>query len=92
MTMSNTTTTTSRDALIPDRIDVSLQHLAAGFDEWARRWADNPGEFREILDSNGRPLTGYGERCATYLSWLLVELSASAVAGDETAAQLGGEA
>ena len=74
------------------RIDVSLHHLAAGFNEWARRWADSPSEFGEILGNDGRPLVDYGERCAAYLSWLLVELSAGAVAGDETAAQLGGEA
>lgn len=58
------------------RIDVSLHHLAAGFNEWARRWADNPNEFGAILGDDGRPLVDYGERCAAYLGWLLVELSA----------------
>lgn len=68
MTMSNTTTTTSRDALIPDRIDVSVQHLARAFDEWERRRTDDPQWFEEVIRN--------GSDRAAYLGWLLVELSA----------------
>lgn len=63
--------------LTPARIEVNIDHLATAFNEWARRYADNPDEFGEILGDDGRPVADYGQRCAVYLSRLLVELSAT---------------
>lgn len=31
------------------------------FNEWARRYAENPDSFKEILDEDGRPFDDYGE-------------------------------
>lgn len=50
------------------------QRLVLAFDEWAKRYAENPSEFENILDENGNVIEGYGEKCATYLTELLNEL------------------
>ena len=43
------------------------QRMALAFDEWALRYARAPEEFDNILDKDGKPVEGYGERCAVYL-------------------------
>ena len=45
-------------------MNAEQKQMAAIFDEWARRYAENPSEFGEILDAEGKAVTGYGERCA----------------------------
>lgn len=54
------------------------QRLAVIFNEWARRYAENPDEFDEVLDADGKPVTDYGDRCAIYLTELENELFPSA--------------
>lgn len=48
--------------------------MAAIFNEWARRYADNPAEFGGVLDEEGRPFKDYGESCAAYFERLDAEL------------------
>jgi hypothetical protein len=50
------------------------QYLAAVFDEWAKRYAENPDEFGSILDDDGKPVEDYGLRCAIYFDQLVSEL------------------
>ena len=50
------------------------QRLAAIFNEWARRYAEDPDSFGEILDADGQPVTDYGERCAVYFEQIAAEL------------------
>lgn len=46
------------------------------FDEWLNRYATNPEEFNtELLDEEGKPIEGYGERCAVYFEKLNNELT-----------------
>ena len=52
------------------------QYLAAVFDEWAKRYAENPDEFGAILDDDGKPVEDYGLRCAIYFDHLVSELFA----------------
>jgi hypothetical protein len=40
--------------------------MANIFNEWARRYAENPNEFGAIVDEHGKPVEGYGQRCAIY--------------------------
>lgn len=54
---------------------LNLKQLAEIFDEWARRYAEDPQSFSEILDSNGKPATDYGERCAVYFEQLAREVA-----------------
>ncbi len=53
---------------------ITTQRLAALFNEWARRYAENPSEFSEIIDENGNPVKDYGENCVVYLQKLQEEL------------------
>ncbi len=51
------------------------ERMAAIFNEWARRYADNPEQFTlDILDKDGRPVADYGEACAVYFEQLDGEL------------------
>jgi hypothetical protein len=53
---------------------VILQRMSIIFNEWANRYADNPDEFGEILDENGRPFEDYGDGCAAYFDQIGTEL------------------
>jgi len=55
-------------------MNVTQQRMAAIFNEWAKRYAENPSEFSEVLDENGNPVKGYGENCAIYFEKLAKEL------------------
>jgi hypothetical protein len=48
--------------------------LAKIFNEWARRYADDPKSFSEILDGDGNPIDDYGDRCAEYFCKLEAEM------------------
>lgn len=48
--------------------------LAAIFNEWARRYAADPGSFGEILDADGKPVTDYGQQCAVYFEQIYDEI------------------
>lgn len=60
-------------------MNLSRTQLAAVFNEWAMRYADNPEEFGEILDEDGIPVEDYGERCALYLEQLAGEMQGSGI-------------
>lgn len=47
------------------------------FDEWARRYSENPDDFQNILDENGNPVEGYGESCALYFAMIAQEMDAN---------------
>lgn len=55
---------------------MTLLDLSAAkvFDEWARRYADDPRGFSETLNDAGRPVVDYGERCVVYFNLLVKEL------------------
>jgi len=55
------------------------KRMAAIFNEWARRYAENPDAFSEILDEDGNPVSDYGERCARYFEELEGEMVAEGV-------------
>lgn len=47
-------------------MNTTQQMMADIFNEWARRYAENPNEFGAILDAEGEPVEDYGERCVLY--------------------------
>jgi hypothetical protein len=51
--------------------------MARVFNEWARRYADNPAEFGEQLDGDGKPFDDYGDACAAYFARLADEMDAT---------------
>lgn len=44
------------------------------FNEWAKRYAENPDEFDSVLDEDGRPVLDYGARASVYFWKLYNEL------------------
>lgn len=48
--------------------------IAAVFNEWAKRYADDPDQFGPILDTDGRPIEDYGARCAAYFMQVAVSI------------------
>ena len=54
-------------------ITTTTENLSAAFTLWAERYANDPDSFTDVLDSNGKPVTDYGERCAAYLTKILRE-------------------
>ena len=48
--------------------------MAAIFNEWAKRYADNHSEFSDILNENGDIVKDYGESCVIYFEKLAKEL------------------
>lgn len=47
-------------------MNIDSDNLASVFDEWAKRYAENPQEFADILDATGKVIDGYGEQCQLY--------------------------
>jgi hypothetical protein len=58
-------------------METTQKRMAAIFNEWAKRYSENPDQFDEILDSNGKPVTDYGERAANYFTKLAQEMDAA---------------
>lgn len=56
---------------------IALKRMAVVFDEWLRRYADDPTTFGEVLGEDGRPVEGYGDRCAVFFDRLTAELDAT---------------
>ncbi len=48
--------------------------MAAVFNEWARRYAEAPETFGEILDQQGRPISDYGLRAARTFARIAAEI------------------
>ena len=55
---------------------MSEQQMAAVFNEWARRCAEAPETFTEILDQQGRPIPDYGLRAARTFAHIAAEMQA----------------
>lgn len=47
---------------------------AAVFDEWARRYAEDPDQFTDVLDDQGKPISDYGSLCAAYFDKVATDL------------------
>jgi hypothetical protein len=58
-------------------MNVNKSQMASVFNEWARRYAERPEDFGEILDEDGKPVKDYGERCAIYFHENATELEAA---------------
>jgi hypothetical protein len=52
----------------------NLERMAQVFNAWAERYAENPSEFSDVLDSDGNPVSDYGDSCAIYYDKLSREL------------------
>jgi len=50
------------------------EKMARIFDEWAKRYAEEPDEYSEILDEDGNPVGDYGECSAEYFDEIAKEL------------------
>jgi hypothetical protein len=50
--------------------------MAAIFNEWANRYADDPSSFAAILGEDGRPIADYGELCTVYFEKIMADLDA----------------
>lgn len=55
-------------------MNITQQRMAMVFNEWAKRYAENPDEFNPVLDENGEPVTDYGENAARYFEQIAAEM------------------
>lgn len=55
-------------------LTVTQQRMAAIFNEWMERYARHPEQFGDILDSDGKLVTDYGERCARFFCLVAKEM------------------
>jgi len=53
---------------------MSKEQLSTIFNEWAKRYSENPLEWGEVLDENGSPVEDYGGKCAIYFLHLEEQL------------------
>ena len=58
-------------------MNTTQQRMTLIFNEWAKRYADNPDEFGAILDADGRPVIDYGQSCTLYFERIADEMDAS---------------
>ena len=49
-------------------------NISAVFNEWARRFAENPGAFGPVVGDDGKLISDYGERCEAYFLRVYQEL------------------
>lgn len=57
-------------------MNTTQQRMTAIFNEWARRYAENPDDFGAILDADGKPVEDYGQRCALYFEAVADDMDA----------------
>lgn len=57
---------------------MTKEQKAAVFNEWAKRYAENPESFADILDEHGKPIEDYGDRCAIYFDQIAADLNIQA--------------
>lgn len=57
--------------------EITKARMAAVFNEWARRFAENPDEFAEILDADGKADASYGDCAAHYFNKIAEEMDAN---------------
>lgn len=53
---------------------ISHEQMVKAFNDWLLRSVENPEEFGECLDSEGKPEADYGELCANYFQKLVIEM------------------
>lgn len=58
---------------------ITQQRMAMIFNEWAKRYAENPDEFASILNDDGNPAADYGEKCARYFTKLADEIDSNGI-------------
>ena len=58
-------------------MNTTQQRMTAIFNEWARRYAENPDDFGAILDADGKPVDDYGQQCALYFEKIADEMDAA---------------
>lgn len=44
------------------------------FNEWARRYSEDPKSFSEVLNAKGEPVKNYGECCAVYFNQIASDM------------------
>lgn len=59
--------------------NMSKERMGKIFNEWAKRYAENPTEFGNILDEDGKPVEDYGDKCAIYFEKLAIEMDAKGI-------------
>lgn len=57
-------------------ITLSKELIANIFNEWAKRYSENPEGFSDILDSEGKPEEDYGICSAVYFLDIAKDLEA----------------
>ena len=57
-----------------EKMSEKHQRMTIIFNEWAKRYSNNPELFTDILDEDGNPVSDYGECCAIYFTELEDEL------------------
>ena len=60
-------------------MNITEQRMTMIFNEWAKRYAENPDEFSDILDGDGNPVSDYGESCTRYFKKLADELDSKGI-------------
>jgi len=58
-------------------MNISDKGMAAVFNEWARRYAEDPSAYSGILDADGKPFADYGDACAATFAVIADEIKAS---------------
>lgn len=58
---------------------ITQQRMTMVFNEWAKRYAENPNEFTSILDDDGNPIADYGESCTRYFTKLAGEMDSKGI-------------
>ena len=54
-------------------VTATIGQMAAVFNEWAKRYAENEEEFSGLINAAGQP-DDYGERCSRYFLDLMIDL------------------
>lgn len=55
-------------------MNIDSNNLAIVFDEWAKRYAESPEDFTDVLDASGKVLDGYGDQCQVYFMHIYSQL------------------
>lgn len=49
--------------------------MEAVFEEWFRRYTEDPTQFHKLYDAEGKPIEGYGKQCAAFYKDIEKDLS-----------------
>ena len=56
---------------------ITHRRMSMIFNEWAKRYSENPNIFSSIIGADGKPVSDYGDCCAIYFCELATELDAA---------------